>query len=192
MAAPPHPIGLYKAFVLDHAVKLVATKRASTYSNHTIIIDVVGLAGPQDQQRSLLSCSTKFGSFGSSKVFKVSETGQRLFTMRKTGSFMSRGWLLEGPDGEHLVESGIKEAYGKVHFTSSVGAEGEQPTELECKGGKILWKGTPVAQIRPIKNTRWENSDANIPLVTKQAYGIDVSPGVDLSIIAAIVVSLYG
>jgi hypothetical protein len=187
----PHPIGIFKAFVINHPVQLVATKRASTHSNHDIIIDIVGLAGPGDPQRSLLKCSAKFGPFGGSKVFRVSETGQRLSTMRKTGSFMSRGWLLEGPDGEHLVESGTKEAYGQVHFTSTVGDERERPTELECRGGRIFWNETRVAQIRPIKNTRWENSDANIPLTTKQAYGINVAPGIDLSIIAAILVSLY-
>lgn len=197
----PTALGIHPQFCFNEITTLVMKERTSWSGDDFTVHTADG--------RDLIRCEGKAMSMSGRKSICnqgmqikvdanralpgfVTPQGEVLYTLRKELMSIPKSWYLEDPAGTKFLHIDSHFSVGKakldVKFRNAAG-DGRD-VELKVRGdffdrsADLTWNGAPVALIRR------QFGNARQIFLDHQTYGVEIAPGADVALIAAIVVSL--
>lgn len=118
--------------------------------------------------------------------------GNLLYTLRNRLFSIPRSFYLEDATGSEFLTIEGGWSFGtklEVAFLNMLDPAGPQPVKLQVRGdwiarkADITWDGVPVARVQR-QFANWREVSG------RHTYGVEIAPGVDLALIAALVVAV--
>ncbi|KAH8815594.1 tubby C-terminal-like domain-containing protein [Xylogone sp. PMI_703] len=177
-----HPLGCNPNFCVNREVTLVL--RDNLFSLHDSY--VIG----DDRGSYILGCKSRPLAFGHRKEF-FDKRGRYLFSLRERPMTMMETFYAQDANGTEFLEVKSKWHLGDTRITATfLNTSTHRLTELAVKGDWHTRKATITLGSAVVAQISRRRPRSSGHLVAEPNYFVTVAPNVDLSLVAAVCISL--